>query len=112
MLRVRVASDGAHFVVSCKQALRDGTALFTRGSCDDNCEFILRHVLIPFFRAQARGCQRDCHSPEKAGRTSMKIAVHNIATSRTTGRPLGAINTWNVRMLTITGANIASANGT
>jgi hypothetical protein len=60
------------------------------GSCDNNREF-LRHILIPFSRGQARGCQRDWNSPENAGRTSMKIAAHSAATNRAIGSPLGAL---------------------
>jgi len=76
----------------------------------------LRHVLLPFScgqaRNQPRGCNRDWNNPEKAGRTSMKIAAHSTATKRASGSPLGAIRAWKVMMLTITGASIATANGT
>ncbi len=102
-------------VASIEEAARDGAALFTRGSRDDDCE-LLCHVLVPFFcgqyRDQPRGCNRDWNNPEKAGRTSMKITAHSTATKTAIGSPLGAIKAWKVRMLTITGANTATANGT
>jgi len=89
--------------------------LFTRGSRNNDCE-LLRHVLLPFLfgqtRGQARGSRRDWNNPEKAGRTSMKITAHSTATKRASGSPLGAIKTWKVRMLTITGASTATASGT
>src|SRR5260370_36900320 len=106
-----VASDGADLVASLKEATRDGAALLTRGSRNNDCEF-LRHVLLPFSCGQARGSRRDWNNPEKAGRTSMKIAAHSTATKRASGSPLGAIKAWKVRMLTITVASNATANGT
>jgi hypothetical protein len=69
-------------------------------------------MFLFLLRGQARGCQRDWNNPEKAGRTSVKIAAHSTATNRASGSPLGAINTWKVKMLTITGASTATANGT
>src|SRR6266702_3076357 len=98
-------------MASLKEAPRDGAALFTRGSRDDDGE-LLCHVLVPFSCGQARGCKRDCSNPEKAGRTSMKITAHSTATKRASGSPLGAIKAWKTRMLTITGASTATANGT
>jgi hypothetical protein len=56
-------------VASLKEATRDGAALFTRGSRNNDCE-LLRHVLLPFSCGQARGSRRDWNNPEKAGRTS------------------------------------------
>src|SRR5207245_11585723 len=107
--------DGADLVTSLKEAPRDGAALFTRGSRYDNSE-LLCHVLVPFFcgqyRDQPRGCNRDWNNPEKAGRTSTKISVHSTDAKRASGSPLGAIKAWKVRMLTITGASTATANGT
>src|SRR6202023_410843 len=88
-----------------------GDALFTRGSRNNDCE-LLRHVLLPFSCGQARGSRRDWNNPEKAGRTSMKITAHSTATKKASGSPLGAIKAWKVRMLTITGASTATANGT
>ena len=47
LARVGVARDGADLVTSLEEAPRDGAALFTRGSRDDDGE-LLRHVLRPF----------------------------------------------------------------
>ncbi len=56
---------------------------------------------------------RDWNNPAKAGRTSTKITAHSAATKRASGSPLsGAIKAWKERMLTITGASMATANGT
>jgi len=106
-----VAGDGADLVASLEEAPRDGAALFTRGSRDDDGE-LLRHVLVPFSGGQARVCKRDWNNPENAGRTSMKITAQSTATKRASGSPLGAIKAWKVRMLTITGASSATAKGT
>ena len=45
--RVGVPRDRADLVASCEEAPRDGTALITCGSRDDDGE-LLRHVLLPF----------------------------------------------------------------
>src|SRR5260370_2745203 len=45
LARVWVARDGTDLVASLKEAPRDGAALFTRRSCDDDGEF-LGHVLF------------------------------------------------------------------
>src|SRR4029077_13172710 len=99
-------SNGADLVASLKEATRDRAALLTRRSRNNDCEF-LRHVLLPFSCGQAAGFRRDWNKPEKAGRTSMKMAAQSTATKRASGSPLGAIRAWKVRMLTITGASIA-----
>ena len=65
-----------------------------------------------FAAGQTRGCKCDWNKPENAGRTSMKMAAHNRATKRANGSPLGAMRAWKARMLTITGASTATANGT
>jgi len=61
---------------------------------------------------QAWAWERDWNSPPKAGRTSRKITAHSIATRSASGSPLGAIKAWKTRMLTITGASVATASGT
>src|SRR5260370_36174600 len=61
---------------------------------------------------QARVCKRDWNNPAKAARTSTKITAHSTATKSASGSPLGAIKAWKTRMLTITGASTATANGT
>src|SRR5258707_662581 len=61
---------------------------------------------------QAGACKRDWNTRAKAGRTSTKITAHSTATKRASGSPLGAIKAWKTRMLTITGASTATANGT
>jgi hypothetical protein len=74
--------------------------------------FVYLDGILAKRRTQARASKRDWNKPEKAGRTSMKIRAHSTVTSRANGSPLGAINAWKVRMLTSTGASIATANGT
>ncbi len=53
-----VTRHGADLVASLKEAPRDGAALFTRGSRDDDGE-LLCHFSVPFSCDQARGCKRD-----------------------------------------------------
>jgi hypothetical protein len=91
--------DGASLII------KPDTWCFAVSSCDTgSCESCWVN--------QIRACKRDWNNPAKAGRTSTNITAHSTATKRASGSPLGAIKAWKTRMLTITGASTATANGT
>ena len=56
--RLSLPWGGAMTDPSLEEAPRDGAALFTRGSRNNDCE-LLRHGLLPFSCGQARGVRRD-----------------------------------------------------
>src|SRR5262249_956981 len=94
-------------------------ALSRRTSGPPNCDastYFIRLVSCSERRSnwpsQACPSKRDWNKPAKAGRTLTKINAHSTATKKASGSPLGAIKKWKKRMLTITGASTATANGT
>src|SRR6266849_6453887 len=117
-LAVRLARQAAQIEPGALQRLRDRAALIACHSGDENRSNHMFPSLLDdgscesCWVNQVRACTRDWNNPAKAGRTSTKITAHSTATKRASGGPLGAIKAWKTRMLTITGASTATANGT
>ena len=115
-IALRLARQAAQIKPGAVQRLRHRPALLACHSGYENRSIVCHRSPYLQCRAtslvdQARACQRLWNSPVNAGRTSTKITAHSTATTSASGSPLGAIKTWKLRMLTITGASTATANG-